>query len=58
MVTNLKAASFKKIGHQFKGRVVWIFSIKAFHSAQSIVVILGRPIWWCEDGHGVAVIEL
>jgi hypothetical protein len=23
-----------------------------------IVDILGRPIWWCEDGHGVAVIEL
>ena len=45
-------------GHQFKGRVVRIVGIEAFNAAQSIVDILGRPIWWCEDGHGVAVIEL
>jgi hypothetical protein len=45
-------------GHQFKGRVVRIVRIEAINAAQSIVDILGRPIWWCEDGHGVVVIEL
>ena len=45
-------------GHQFKGRVVRIVGIEAFNAAQSIVDILGRPIWWCEDGHGIVVIEL
>jgi hypothetical protein len=35
-------------GHQFKGRVNRIVGIEAFHAAQSIVDILGRPIWWCE----------
>ena len=45
-------------GHQFKGRVIRIVGIETFHAAQSIVDILGRPIWWCEAGHGVIVIEL
>ena len=45
-------------GHQFKGCVIWIIGIKAFHAAQSIVDILGRPIWWCEAGHDVVVIKL
>jgi hypothetical protein len=35
-------------GHQFKGRVIQIIGIEAFHATQSIVDILGRPIWWCE----------
>ena len=45
MVTNLKA-------------VIQIVGIEAIHAARSIVDILGRPIWWCEAGHGVVVIEL
>ena len=35
-------------GHQFKGHVIRILGIEAFHAAQSIVDILGHPIWWCE----------
>jgi len=32
--------------------------IEAFHAAQLIVDILGRPIWWCEVWCGVVVIKL
>ena len=45
-------------GHQFKGHVIRIVGIEAFHIAQSIVDIRRRPIWWCEAGYGVVVIEL
>ena len=44
-------------GHQFKGRVIRIVRIEALHAIQSMVDILGRPIWWCDVGHCVAVLE-
>ena len=44
-------------GHQFKCHVIWIVRIEARHTTQSIVDILGRPIWWCGVGHCVAVLE-
>ncbi len=49
----------KKIqnGHQFKGSVIWIIGIKACRAAQAIVDIRGRPIWWCDVGHCVAILE-
>jgi hypothetical protein len=50
----------KKIqnGHQFKGYVIRIDGIEARHPAQSIVDILGRPNWWCNVGHCIAVLEI
>jgi hypothetical protein len=49
----------KKIqnGHQFNGRVIRIVRIEALHAIQSMVDILGCPIWWCDVGHCVAVLE-
>ncbi len=44
-------------GHQFKGHVIWIIRIEARRAARSIVDILGHPIWWCDVGHCVAVLE-
>ena len=44
-------------GHQFKAHVIRIVRIEARRAAQSIVDILGRPIWWCGVGHCVAVWE-
>ncbi len=44
-------------GHQFKGHVIWIVRIEARRATESIVDIIGRPIWWCDVGHCVAVSE-
>ena len=45
-------------GHQLKDHVIWIIGVEACCAAQLIVDILGRPIWRCDVGHCVAVLEI